>query len=154
MGSQSRTRLSDSHSTQPLEIADTTSLGVYFKFLRHLSSSEDIIWAWRPFLVAGSVVLELSDGACLPAQLFTQALLLLAHKGNLGRSSKALQMQFLRFFERGHKESPVHGLFFPSQLKEVDVFLSTDLLSSLRQNMVELKKTNNGEQGGREQHEK
>ena len=63
-------------------------------------------------------------------------------------------MQFLRFLETGHKESPVHGLFFPSQLKEVDVFLSTDLLSSLRQNMVELKKTNNGEQGGREQNEK
>ena len=111
-------------------------------------------WGLAAFSVAGSVVLELSDAACLPAQLFTQALLLLAHKGNLGRSSKALQMQFLRFLERGHKESPVHGLFFPSQLKEVDVFLSTDLLSSLRQNMVELKKTNNGEQGGREQNEK
>ena len=54
----------------------------------------------------------------------------------------------------GHKESLVHGLFFPSQLKEVDLLLFTNLLSSLRQNMDELKKTNNGEQGGKEQNEK
>ena len=40
------------------------------------------------------------------------------------------------------------GFFFPSQLKEVDLLLFTNLLSSLRQNMNELKKTNNGEQGG------
>ena len=70
-------------------------------------------------------------------------------KANMGRSSKAPKMQFLIFFERGHKESLVHGLFFPSQLKEVDLLLFTNLLSSLRQNMNELKKTNNGEQGGR-----
>ena len=69
-------------------------------------------------------------------------------KANMGRSSKAPKMQFLIFFERGHKESLVHGLFFPSQLKEVDLLLFTNLLSSLRQNMNELKKTNNGEQGG------
>ena len=151
---KSWTRLSDSHSIQPLEIADTTSLRVYFKFHRHLSSSEEVIWAWLPFPVPGRVVLELSDGGCIPTQLFTQALLLLFHKGKMGRSSTALKMQFLIFFERGHKESLVHGLFFPSQLKEVDLLLFTNLLSSLRQNMDELKKTNNGEQGGKEQNEK
>ena len=52
---KSRTRLSDSHSIQPLEIADTTSLRVYFKFHRQLSSSEEIIWAWLPFPVPGRV---------------------------------------------------------------------------------------------------
>ena len=52
---KSRIRLSDSHSIQPLEIADTTSLRVYFKFHRQLSSSEEIIWAWLPFPEPGRV---------------------------------------------------------------------------------------------------
>ena len=45
-------------------------------------------------------------------------------------------MQFLIFFERGHKQSLVHGLFFPSQLKEVELFLFTNLLSSFGASLV------------------